>query len=155
MTPGRCKSPSSQFSSQELHPTTDDLEAIEDATPTIGALSDPDATTWHEPLEHELTAPVQLPSKEAMTVRLGPINLIERLDEYHSDETLAHTLVGLFFGAILGIISDLFSKSPFEISPFSIILIVILLILSVSAIVWLMRIRKRRMKVQEQLRVEK
>lgn len=136
---------------QELPPTTDNLEAQDELKTSVDILADPEATTWEESPGREITAPVELPSQEAMTVRLGPVNLIERLDEYHSDENLAHTLIGLFVGAILGIIADWFIKIPIQVTPFSVILIVILFLLTVSTIFWLIRIRKRRNNIQRQI----
>lgn len=138
--------------SRELaHPTTDNLEEVEEARPPVGALSDPDATTWQQETEPKITAPVKFPSQEQMTVQLGPINLIERLKEYQSDETLAHTIIGLFVGAVLGIMADWFTKTPFTINSFSVILIIILVVISIATGIWLWRIRSRKKIVYNQI----
>ena len=52
-----------------------------------------------------------------MTVDLAPLNLIERLDEYGSDENLYYTLMGIFAGGILGIIANWATSSQTFLSP--------------------------------------
>ena len=135
---------------QPLSLTSSELEALESVTSSLDRLI-PDTTTWCDRPEDTLTAPVRMPSQEAMTVRLGPINLIERLEEYQSDENLAHTFLGLFMGAILGIISNWANNTPFQISGFSAVLIVLLVILAIGVGIWLRRIRRRKESVKNKL----
>jgi VIT1/CCC1 family predicted Fe2+/Mn2+ transporter len=151
MTPRRRRRPKAKSESQELPPTTDDLESLDESNTPFSTLADPDATTWQESPDQGITAPVKLPSQEAMTVQLGPVNYIERLDEYHSDENLAYALIGLLVGAILGIIADGFVQIPVQFSSLSIILIIILVIFSGFSLLWLIRIRNRRKSVQKQI----
>ena len=64
---------------------------------------DPDYTTYEETVT-PLTAPVQLPSQESITVKMAPINLVDRLEEYHSDENLGYSIFGVLLGAAFGVI---------------------------------------------------
>lgn len=111
-----------------------------------------DATTWR-PAAEDLTAPVRLPSQEAMTVQLGPVNLIDRLDEYQSDENLGYALLGLFLGVILGILGDAAASSDveFTISRYSIVAIIVLGVVTLAVVVWLYRLRVREKRVHGQL----
>ena len=42
-----------------------------------------------------LTAPVQLPAREQLTVRLMPVNTLDRLEEYKNDEAKFLTILGI------------------------------------------------------------
>ena len=119
--------------------------------PSDSALTNPDSTTWQEPIEEELTAPVKLPALESMTVQLGPVNLIERLDEYHSDENIAYTLVGLCAGAALGILGDWAVNASSPITGVSVVLVVVFVLLSIGVGFWLWRIRKRKIAVRNRI----
>jgi len=85
---------------------TTDADIPDEPAVADNTFYNPGSTTWQEPYEDDLTAPVKLPTPEAMTVQLGPVNLIERFDEYQSDENLGYTLIGLFAGAAFGILGD-------------------------------------------------
>lgn len=112
----------------------------------------PDSTTWREPSEPaDLTAPVEIPSKESMTVKLSPSNLVERIDEYQSDENLAHTVIGLLVGTIIGIISDWLIEEPLKISDASLVLAIACVVFTIFAVIWLYRIRKRKKSVKRKL----
>lgn len=56
---------------------------------------------------HEITAPVALPSSDEMTVRLVPVNLLERLEEYRFDEAKWAAIQGVFFGAVLSLVVNM------------------------------------------------
>lgn len=142
------------ISQTERHPhlpTTTDADSSEEMTLSAGYLANPDSTTWQKPIEEELTAPVKLPTPESMTVQLGPVNLIERLDEYQSDENIAHTLVGLFAGGALGILGNWAVNPGSSITGVSVVLIVVFIVLSVGVGFWLSRIRKRKIVVRNRI----
>jgi len=151
MPPQREKPKISRIERESFRPTSSEPESFEGITSVVDTLA-PDSTTWHEKPEDTLTAPVRMPSREAMTVHLGPLNLIERVEEYQADENQAHTLLGLFVGAILGIIANWATSTPFQISSFSIVLIVLLIILTISVYIWLRRIRRKKDSVKSKLR---
>lgn len=151
MTPQRETPRAPRVKQQPLLPlTSSEPEDFGSVTLPLDELAQ-DPTTWHDRPEEPLTAPVSLPSQEAMTVRLGPLNLIERLEEYQSDENLAHAVIGLFVGAILGIIANWATNTPFQISSFSIVLIVLLVVLAISGGCYLKRIRRRKESVKRKL----
>jgi len=151
MTPQRETSRTLKVKQQPLSPTSSESEDSESVRSSLDR-STQDSTTWHDKPEEALTAPVTLPSQEAMTVRLGPINLIERLEEYQSDENLACTLIGLFVGAILGIVANWATNTPLQISSLSIVLIVLLLVLGIGGVIYLKRIYRRKESVRSKLR---
>lgn len=141
----------SQTSGHIIPSSTTDYDLEDEHHFPIGTLSNPETTTWEDRTDDELTAPVKLPPPESMTVQLAPINLVERLDEYQSDENLAHTLIGLFVGGALGILSDWAVGSDHVITQISIILISSFLALAICVGIWLLRIKKRKTKVADRL----
>lgn len=66
-----------------------------------------------------LRAEVLLPPAEDMAVRLVPSDSLDRLEEYRSDENKAYLFVGIFLGAVLGILSNWVTASAFEITRVS------------------------------------
>jgi len=142
-------------------PARDDLEQRSLPTGTVSLpphvddqteplVVEPESTTADNYLKN-YTAPISLPRREDITVKLGPVNLIERLDEYQSDENLLTFFLGIFIGAILGIISNWATASEFVVTPFSLILLGIFISLSIASGVWLKRIRNRRKKVNREI----
>jgi hypothetical protein len=103
----------------------------------------------------ELTARVILPPSELTDVQLLPSGMLERLEEYRSDENLVYLLIGAFSGAILGILSNWATNDPFVITRFSIILLVLFLALTLLSVSWAGRLRKRANQVKEQIFAEK
>jgi len=77
----------------------------------------------------ELTAPVLLPSPQAIEVRLVASHSLDRLEEYRADESLYFLLIGLFGGAVLGILSNWFTNETLTMTRFSIVFIIFLGIL--------------------------
>jgi hypothetical protein len=87
-----------------------------------------------------------------MTVDLAPLNLIDRLEEYRSDENLYYTLLGVFAGGILGILANWATTALPTLPPFSVILIILLLILAAADGVILWRLGRRKAKVSKRIR---
>lgn len=112
-------------------------------------IPDPDYTTY-EDFEGAITAPVRLPPRDAITVQLGPINLVDRLEEYQSDENLGHTLIGLFFGAALGIIVN-WVTAPSSPSGISGVLLGFLIMIAIGAGIWLRRVKRRKQEVKSEI----
>ncbi len=77
----------------------------------------------------ELTAPVLLPSPQDIEVRLVASHSLDRLEEYRADESLYFLLIGLFGGAVLGILSNWFTNETLTMTRFSIVFIIFLGIL--------------------------
>ena len=55
----------------------------------------------------EITAPVALPSKQQLEVRLIPTTSFERLEEYRAEENKWFTWAGIFLGAVIGVFINL------------------------------------------------
>lgn len=64
----------------------------------------------------EITAPVALPTKQQLEVRLIPTTSFERLEEYREDENKWFTWSGLFLGAVIGILVNLITGGQATIS---------------------------------------
>ena len=99
----------------------------------------------------ELKAPVVLPSMEDMTVTLVPSHLLERLEEYRSDDSIAFLLVGVFGGAILAILVNWMTNAEFNVTSASGVLLGLLVFLEMASIFWTHRIRKRATIVRERM----
>lgn len=121
---------------------------VDDPTPRL--LNEPESTTAENFLK-DYTAPISLPRREDITVKLGPVNLVDRLDEYQSDENLLTFFLGIFIGAIVGIVSNWATEREFVVTPFSLILLAIFAALAIGSGVWLKRIRERRKKVKNEI----
>lgn len=79
-------------SSQELRSQIRDLQT---------SISELQATS------QEITAPVALPSKQQLEVRLIPTTSFERLEEYRAEENKWFTWAGVFLGAVIGVFINL------------------------------------------------
>lgn len=99
----------------------------------------------------ELTARVILPQQEDMDVRLVPSHSLERLEEYRSDENIAYLLIGLFGGAILGILGNWVTSENFVITRVSTVLVFVFAFLTVACIFWTRRIHQRAVAVRDQM----
>lgn len=99
----------------------------------------------------ELTARVLLPPSELTDVQLLPSGMLDRLEEYRSDENVMYLLIGGFTGAVLGILSNWATSDPFVITKFSIVLLILFLILTVVSIFWTWRIKQRVARIKERI----
>ncbi len=98
-----------------------------------------------------LRAKVVLPSAEDMAVRLVPSNSLDRLEEYRSDETKAYLLIGIFLGAVLGILSNWITDPGFEITRVSGAFMIIFSALAVLAAGWAAQVSARSRRVRSRL----
>jgi hypothetical protein len=99
----------------------------------------------------ELTAPVLLPRAEDMQVQLVASHSLDRLEEYRADESSYHLLIGIFGGAIFGILSNWFTNEKLTMTRFSIVFIVFLGILTAGSICKLIGIRRRVEKLRARM----
>ncbi|PHN00914.1 hypothetical protein [Flavilitoribacter nigricans] len=60
--------------------------------------------------EYRHSAPVKMPNREELTVRLVNISLLQRLDELRGDVTLMQTILWTIIGTILGFATSLFGS---------------------------------------------
>jgi transcriptional regulator with XRE-family HTH domain len=89
----------------------------------------------------EITAPVALPSSADLTVKLVPSTVLERLEEYRSEESKWLSVSGIFIGSILGIFINVATGGAMSTQAW-IILGVLLLMASFSG--WTARSYSRR-----------
>lgn len=83
------------------------------------------------------------PPQELMDVHLIPISILMRLNEYHSDEKIAYSLVGLLGGSMLSILTTWATSSPLIITNQSVILLFVFSIMEIFCIAWIVRINGR------------
>lgn len=102
--------------------------------------------------EHnELTAPISFPRREDMTVQLIDSSLLDRLEEYRSDETVAFLFVGAWLGAILGVLVNWYTAAEFVVTRESQVLLAILFILLGGSAFVAFRLRRRAAMVKRRL----
>jgi len=99
----------------------------------------------------EIRAPIMIPPMEDISVRLVPSHLLERLEEYRSDENKAYLLIGLFGGSILGVLGNWATNENFTITRVSMVLIGIMFCLTIACIWWAYRINQRASRVRDQM----
>ncbi|MDW8212707.1 MAG: hypothetical protein RMJ55_04060 [Roseiflexaceae bacterium] len=98
----------------------------------------------------EISATVILPSSDELSIRLAPIHLIQQLEEYRADEAKVHLLVGLFGGAVLGILGN-WATSDLHITLESVFLLLIMILLTGISVWWLKVIDRRIKKLQDRI----
>lgn len=60
--------------------------------------------------EYQHSAPVKMPNREELTVRLVNISLLQRLDELRGDVTLLQTILWTIIGILLGFVTSLWGS---------------------------------------------
>lgn len=78
------------------------------------------------------SAPVKIPNREDLTVRLVNISMLARLDELRGDATLMQNFFWTVMGTLLGLITSLFSSDTAidQIDKHSWILVVLIVIVA-------------------------
>ena len=137
------------------------IEALRKLASTIQGKSGDSASTNVQELSQiadkieesrrELTAPVTLPSTEDMSIRLVPSHFLERLEEYRSDEGIALLVTGLFGGGVLGVLISLATGEVSRLSPFSIVLLILMIMLAVLSGYWIAKMRSRISKIRDRM----
>lgn len=100
---------------------------------------------------NQLTAPLILPTPEDMKIGLVPTHWLDRLEEYRSDENFVNLLIGLFGGAFLGMLGAAFLSPKDSFSTYAIAFLILLLVITISCIVFLSRIRKRTNELRQKM----
>jgi len=95
----------------------------------------------------KLSAPVMIPAPEDMAVRLVSAGALDRLEEYHSDDTLYLTLFGLFAGGGFGIVVNTITqpREPIlpSVGPLYWVTLGLLAVVSVVFLAQSLKVRKR------------
>lgn len=84
-----------------------------------------------EPSDYYVSAPVEIPTPEQMTVKLVPFHQVTKWDEARSDGQIWFSVLFALIGAILGILGEWFTSPQLEITRPSIVLTVVLIALGV------------------------
>ena len=96
----------------------------------------------------ELSAPISFPAPEDMEVKLVSSSSLDRLDEYHGDQTLFQTLFGVFAGAGLGLLIGIVTAPKPSITAWSGLTLGVFVTASGVFLVQALRIRGRASKVR-------
>lgn len=90
--------------------------------------------------EYYFTAPVEIPTREQMKVKLVPVHLVNRLEEARSDEHFWGAVFWAVMGAILGIICNWATSDPIKITRPS--LVVMALFAAIGLLTFVGGVRK-------------
>jgi hypothetical protein len=99
----------------------------------------------------ELKARVLLPSEEDMTISLVPSHFVERLGEYYLENTVAFLLLGLFLGAVLGIVVNWATNEKFVVTNVSLVLISLFVLLATGSALWAFYMGRKSTAVRNQM----
>ena len=75
--------------------------------------------------EYYITAPVEIPTREQMTVKLVPMHLMTRLEEARSDEQFWGAVFWAVVGAILGVVCNWVTSDPIDITRPSLVVMAV------------------------------
>jgi hypothetical protein len=95
-----------------------------------------------------LTAPVRIPTPGAMQVTLVPVHVLDRLEEYRSDESTWLTFCGLFMGAILGVFVNVATGGKLAAASWIVLSVFALMAALTGAFAWQTRRRSAALKKQ-------
>jgi hypothetical protein len=73
----------------------------------------------------DISAPINIPDLEEMTILLVQADIVYRLEEYRSDQQYWEAVMCTLMGAILGIIINWVTNEPISISKISILAIIL------------------------------
>lgn len=97
-----------------------------------------------------LTAPVQIPARELLSVKLVPLETVERLEEYRSDENVALTFLGTALGGVLGFLVNVVTNGT-ELSRGSWAFLGLLLLVVVFLLYNVVRSRRRASRLKRRM----
>lgn len=100
---------------------------------------------------NDLTARVLLPTAEDMEVRLVPAYSLERLEEYRFDQNIFYLLVGIFGGAIAGIMVHWAISEQFILTRALAVLLGLFFVFTLACIVWAWLIHRRTVRIKKHL----
>jgi len=93
-----------------------------------------DGTSHNHPVpsekasEYYITAPVEIPTREQMTVKLVPLHLMTRLEEARSDGKFWGAVFWAVVGAFFGIVCNWVTSDPINITTCSLVVMAILVV---------------------------
>ena len=90
-----------------------------------------DATNISTPSDEGLNAPVRIPSRDKLAVKLVPFDLVYSFDEHISDSNVMSAAFWTFFGATLGVIVNWVTAENFVITRLSFFILVVFVVLTI------------------------
>jgi transcriptional regulator with XRE-family HTH domain len=97
---------------------------------------------------NQIMAPVSIPSSHELTVKLVPSMLLERLEEYRTEENKWSSWLGVFAGAILGVFINLATGGTMTNQAWVVLAILLIVMILVGRSAWVYRQRANTLKVQ-------
>lgn len=98
--------------------------------------------------EDDYTAPISFPRREDLQIKLVDANLVYKLEEYRSDLSYFWAAFWTIVGAILGIIINWVTNNPLIITPSSLIIFIILVLVGILMALFIWRFSKRAKEVK-------
>jgi len=98
-----------------------------------------------------ISAPINIPDLEEMTVLLVQADIVYRLEEYRADQQHWEAIMWTLMGAILGVLINWTTSEPIVISKISILAIIIFSIFACIALASVIKYRKRAEKMRERV----
>jgi hypothetical protein len=98
-----------------------------------------------------ISAPINIPDIEEMTVLLVQADVVSRLEEYRSDQQHWESIMWTLIGAVLGVLVNWVTSEPMVISKVSILVIVLFLVFSFIAFTAAFKYRKRAEKMKDRI----
>ncbi len=115
------------------------VQEIEDSVDSVGEIS------------RSLTADVVLPPQGDLRIRLVPSDSLDRLEEYRADQSVSLLFVGIFLGAILGILSNWITDLDFTITRISGAFMVLFLVMASLVGFWTYVVRRRASETRKRM----
>jgi transcriptional regulator with XRE-family HTH domain len=107
-----------------------------------------DAVSRLQTTSREITAPVTLPSSDDLTVSLVPSSVLERLEEYRSEESKWLSGLGIFIGAMLGIFINVATGGSMSAQAWIILAVLLVMVCFTGWSAWTYRQRGNKLKEQ-------
>lgn len=98
-----------------------------------------------------ITAPVEIPTAEQMTVKLVPAHLLSRLEEARADESRWTSVGWAFIGSSLGVVTNWVTSEQTIVTRASLAVIVTFVIVSALAFVAARQFSRRASNVREEM----
>ena len=98
-----------------------------------------------------ISAPINIPDLEEMTVLLVQADVVYRLEEYRSDQQHWESIMWTLVGAILGVLVNWVTSEPVVISKISILVLIMFSIFACIASVSVTKYRKRAEQMKDRI----
>ncbi len=126
-------------------PTEDSLREIDDLlTTAIHASLD------GLPLSDQVNAPVLIPGRDELAIRLVPLHSLERFQEAESDQNVASNALWCLIGSILGFITNVVTGGQ-KLTSAAILFLSMIALATILVSIWRRHLSKRSKPLRERL----